>query len=213
MEQLNVWCVDSAGWGSSVLLLTPTARCSRSSSSLSSAQWDSSVLPEMFCYLQAKCGCRSAHGAARVGSSGSCGEICAACIIPESLGRSLKSTASCKREKLNRGSRAIARCEMLHSGGAELACTVLHCRERQSCSKKQFSFSPWIPIVRDYYTVKPFWKINGVLNASPFWWIWAFPPVKRTALTHKFSCSADPSLCHVCWKGNLKEAARKVSSL
>lgn len=68
-------------------------------------------------------------------------EICAACIIPESLGRSLRSTAPCKREKLNRGSWAIAHDEMLHSGGAELACTVLHCREKQSCSKKLLSLT------------------------------------------------------------------------
>lgn len=145
MEQLNVWCVDSAGWESSVLLLTPTERCSMSSSSLSPAQWDSAVpqvLPEMFCHLQAgQRGCRSVHVAARVGCSGSCGEVCAACIIPESLGRSLRSTVSCKREKLNRGSRAIAHYEMLHSAGAELACAVLHCRERQSCSKKQLSLT------------------------------------------------------------------------
>lgn len=95
----------------------------------------------MFCYLQAKPGCRSVHGAARAGCSGGCGEVCAACMIPESLGRSLRSTACCKREKLNRGSRAIAHDEMLHSGGAELACAVLHCRERQSCSKKQLALT------------------------------------------------------------------------
>lgn len=94
-----------------------------------------------FLHLQAKRGCRSLRGAARAGCSGSCGEICAACIVPESLGRSLRSTASCRRETLNRGSRAIAHYEMLHSGGAELACAVLHCRERQSCSKKQLSLT------------------------------------------------------------------------
>lgn len=62
-------------------------------------------------------------------------------IIPESSGRSLRSAAPCKRERLNRGSRAIAHDEMLHSAGAELACAVLHCRERQSCSKKQLSLT------------------------------------------------------------------------
>lgn len=100
-------------------------------------------------------------------------------------------------------------CTVLEQSWRALCCTA----EKGRVAARSSSLSPRMPIVQDYCAVKPFWKINGVLDASPSWWIWEFPPVKITALAHKFSCSADPSLCHVCWKGDLKETARKVSSL
>lgn len=63
-------------------------------------------------------------------------------LFLESLGRSImRNTASCKSEKLNQDLQANAYYEMLHNAGSELAFTVLHCRKRQSWSKKQLSFT------------------------------------------------------------------------
>lgn len=58
--------------------------------------------------------------------TGSCWEICAACIISGEPGQKLNEKYCVLREqKLNQDSRAIAYYEMLHSAGMELAFTAL----------------------------------------------------------------------------------------